>query len=223
MMQTYTAPGPLGSSACAADTCCVFDFLAAELVGLFLQSDGQCTEAARGAIRLGFHDAGAWSKTSGFGGADGSMLLSPDEIDRPENDGLQNTVALGQSLLAKYKGFGVGAADLVQFMATVATVTCPLGPRVVSFVGRPDNAQSPTNLLPSALSDSTTLINLFNDKDISPADLAALVGAHTTSVQNTVAPSLEGAPQDSTPGTWDVAFYTETPDPNAPLYVQPLF
>jgi hypothetical protein len=121
----------------------VFDFLATELVGLFVQSDGQCTEAARGAIRLGFHDAGAWSKTSGFGGADGSLLLSPDEIDRPENDGLQSIVAIAQGLLAKYKGYGLGAADLVQFMATVGTVACPLGPRILSFVGRPDMPSRP--------------------------------------------------------------------------------
>jgi hypothetical protein len=148
------------------------------------------------------------------------MLLNPDEITRPENNGLQDIVKTGQGLLAKYKQFGVGAADLVQFMATVATVTCPLGPRVLSYVGRPDNAQSPTGLLPDVHSDSTTLINLFNDKDISPADLAALVGAHTTSEQDIVDTSFQGAPQDSTPGTWDVAFYTETPDPNAPEYVK---
>jgi hypothetical protein len=200
----------------------VWDFVASDLVAIFLGSDGQCTEDARTAIRLGFHDAGAWSKTSGFGGADGSMLLNSEEPTRAENNGLQDIIATGQGLLAKYKGFGVGAADLVQFMATVATVTCPLGPRVKSFVGRKDNAASPQGLLPDVHSDATTLINLFLDKDISPADLAALVGAHTTSEQDIVDANFPGAPQDSTPGTWDVKFYTETTDPNAPSYVSQL-
>jgi hypothetical protein len=147
------------------------------------------------------------------------MLLSSDEINRPENDGLQDIIATGRGLLNKYKGFGVGAADLVQFMATVATVSCPLGPRVLSFVGRDDSANSPTGLLPDVHSNADTLIQLFADKTIDADDLAALVGAHSTSEQDIVDHSREGAPQDSTPGVWDVKFYSETLDPNAPSEV----
>lgn len=187
-------------------------------MALFVGSDGQCTEDARTAIRLGFHDAGAWSKTSGFGGADGSMLLNAEEPTRGENKGLEEIIVTGQGLLAKYKSFGVGAADLVQFMATVATVSCPLGPRVLTLVGRSDNAASPTGLLPGVFFDSTTIISLFEDKTICPDDLAALVGAHSTSAQDIVDPARAGAPQDSTPGVWDVKFYTETVDQDAPAY-----
>lgn len=216
-VKTYVAPGPLGSSACAADTCCVWDSIAADLVAIFKGCDGQCTEAARQAIRLGFHDAGAWSTTSGFGGADGSMLISPDEFLRPENNGMQPIIATYRALLPKYSAFGVGAADFIQFGATVATVTCPLGARILTYVGRQDgDGSSPEGLLPDVHSDADTLIDLFANKTISAGDLAALVGAHSASVQTIVDANFAGAPQDSTPGVWDVEFYTETPDPNAP-------
>lgn len=70
--------------------------------------------------------------------------------------------------------------------------------------------------MPDVHSDADTLIKLFEDKTISAFDLAALVGAHSTSSQDVVDANFAGAPQDSTPGVWDVAFYSETTDPNAP-------
>lgn len=51
---------------------------------MFDASSGGCTDTARGAIRLDFHDAAAWSLTPGFGGADGSILLT-DKLTRFEN------------------------------------------------------------------------------------------------------------------------------------------
>lgn len=147
------------------------------------------------------------------------MLLNPTEKDRPENNGLQEIIETAQGILGRYEKFGVGAADLVQFMATVATVSCPLGPRILSYVGRPDSDKSPDGLLPDVHSDAPTLIQLFKDKTIGPVDLAALVGAHTTSEQDIVDSKFAGAPQDSTPGVWDVKFYTETVDDDAPSEV----
>jgi len=210
VVQTYVPPGPLGSRACAADTCCAFDFLVYELLELFVDSNSQCTQPARAAIRLGFHDAAAWSTTAGFGGADGSMLISPTEIYRPENAGLADIVATGRGLLAKYGPFGVGAADLVQMMANVATVVCPLGPRIMSFVGRRDSPKSPTGLLPNVTSPADELIQLFVNKTFTPADLAALLGAHSTSNQFFVDPALAGESQDTTPGVWDILYYSQT-------------
>lgn len=74
------------------------------------------------------------------------------------------------------------------------------------------------NQLPSAFDNGTDLINMFQDKRLSPHDLAALVGAHSTSRQfNTSANATEdGFSQDSTPGTWDVNFYNETQFPPLP-------
>jgi hypothetical protein len=121
---------------------------------------------------------------------------------------------------AKYKQYGVSMADLIQMGATVATVVCPLGPRIRSYVGRKDSAQSAQdNLLPNVFAPADDLIALFERKTIRPHGLTALVGAHTTSQQRFVDPSRALDPQDSTPGVWDVKFYGETLNPNAPANI----
>jgi manganese peroxidase len=58
--------------------------------------------------------------------------------------------------------------------------------------------------------DADSLIELFEDKTIKSNDLAALLGAHTSSQQQFVDPDKAFAPQDSTPGVWDSLFYQQT-------------
>lgn len=73
------------------------------------------------------------SKTPAYppatGGADGSLLLSSVEISREENAGLQQYYAFLSGKYNQYKS-QVSAADLIQFAASVAIVSCPGGPRV---------------------------------------------------------------------------------------------
>lgn len=96
-------------------------------------------------------------------------------------------------------------------MHNVATITCPLGPRILTFVGRPDQSTSdPEGLLPNVDSPADVLIQLFEDKTFSSTDLIALIGAHTAAKQFFVDTALAGEPLDSTPGVWDVEFYSET-------------
>ena len=110
-------------------------------------------------------------------------------------------------------------ADLVIFAANHAIVTCPGGPVVKTWVGRQDNSQlaSTTELMPAAFgpgSDAKTLIQLFEDKKFSPEDLAALLGAHSTSKAFAQDGHLtSGTAQDSTPGVWDVRYYSDTYNP----------
>lgn len=209
----YKAPGPVGSKKCKADTCCVWSHISTELTAAFKGPSGRCNKWARAAIRLGFHDAGTWSQVlanSGqdFGGADGSIALSPDEMKRGENNGLQDIVKKTQKWQNK---FGVGMADLIQFAAQHAVVSCPLGPRIRTFVGRKDSKKNaPDGLLPGVNDSADKLIQLFQDKTISPHELVALLGAHTTSEQFFVDPKQKGAPQDGTPGVWDTLFYNQT-------------
>jgi hypothetical protein len=183
------------------------------MTAAFVGYTGRCNDMARAWVRLGFHDAGTWSASKAaagqdFGGADGSIALNNVEIARSSNKGLEKAVEKAQQWA---KEFGVGMGDLIQFGATHAVVSCPLGPRIRVFVGREDSsAVALDGLLPSAFSDADTLINLFEDKTISPHELAALVGAHSTSKQFNHDPSRAGQPQDSTPGVWDVKFYNET-------------
>jgi hypothetical protein len=139
---TATPPAKATIPGCkkSADTCCIWYAVAADLTAAFKGPSGRCNELARGAIRLGFHDAGTWSKAlkakgQDFGGADGSFVLF-NEITRTENRGLELITLFTNGLYAKYKGSGVGMGDLIQFQATHAVVTCPLGPRVRFFAGR---------------------------------------------------------------------------------------
>jgi catalase (peroxidase I) len=90
-------------------------------------------------VRLGFHDAASWNRNATHGGADGSLILAP-ETSRTENNGLQTIVAYIQTVYDKYKSYGIGMADLIQVSANVATVVCPLGPRVRTYVGRKDSS-----------------------------------------------------------------------------------
>ena len=171
---------PTTPAACAADKCCVWYNVAKDLTTLY----GGCSDTARAAIRLGFHDAGEWDRTSTFGGADGSMILFK-EYTRAENQGLQQ---ISQQLNTTYNKYhtsnGISMADLVQFAAVHAIRTCPQAPRLRAYVGRKDGTVTNTNgLLPAVTASAASLVSLFQAKTIVAEDLVALVGAHTTSKQ----------------------------------------
>jgi manganese peroxidase len=174
------------------------------------QANGQCNQLARASVRLAFHDAGAWDKNQVSGGADGSFILNNVEIAQSVNNGLQNVTATAQALLAKYRVFGVSAADLVQFMGVIGIVTCPGGPRMRWFVGRPDNS-APNNftLLPDVNAPAEDLITLFENKNIASDLLVGLVGAHTSGNQFFFNTAKSGSSFDPTPGIWDAStFYS---------------
>ncbi|KAF2259442.1 heme peroxidase [Lojkania enalia] len=215
----YTVPGPLGSPECKAETCCMWKYVADEMATVFKGPSGRCTDLARGVVRLGFHDAGTWSKTAGGGGADGSFILA-QEIMRPDNRGLENITNVMEDWYNKWHKHGAGMADLIQMGATIAAVSCPLGPRIRSFVGRNDSSiPSPEGRLPETNQDAEALIALFEDKTIVQGELISLLGAHTVSQQRFEDPSRAGDPQDSTPGVWDVKFYPETTSDHTPQRV----
>ncbi|MBE7181448.1 MAG: hypothetical protein INR71_09615 [Terriglobus roseus] len=87
---TYTVPGKKGSKACAADTCCIWSYIASDMQKKFSGASGRCNGMARAAVRMGFHDAGSWDKYQTHGGADGSLILA-GEISRAENNDHRNT------------------------------------------------------------------------------------------------------------------------------------
>jgi len=184
---------------------------------MFLQSNGQCNDDARAAVRAAFHDCGTWSKAQGnSGGCDGSLILSAQENARPENRGLQ---VISGKLMALATMRKVGVADIIAYAGSHATVTCPLGPTVKTMVGRKDSAATPNEaLLPAnATLSADQIISLMADKGFSAPDTSALVGAHTSAKQFFVDPTKAGESQDTTPGVWDVKFYSDTttnPDPN---------
>lgn len=105
-----------------------------------------------------------------------------------------------------------------------AIVTCPGGPRVQTYIGRTDSSNAaPHGLLPDVNADAAVLSQLFKDKGFSDRDLAALLGAHSTSNQFNFKTDngQAGLPQDSTPGKWDVRYYAETLNPPQGIVVFP--
>ncbi|GJC78233.1 versatile peroxidase VPL2 [Colletotrichum liriopes] len=208
---------PKDSDECASDECCIWKYIADDMARQMVGNAGRCNSVARGAVRLGFHDAASWSKSTGGTGADGSIILANECLTRSDNKGLEDICAMMSSWYAKYKKYGISMADLIQTASNVGTVSCPLGPRVRTFIGRKDSTTPAVkNLLPDPSDSSAKLFKLFADKSFTPAGLVALMGAHSTSQQRFVDPSRADSPQDSTPGTWDIAYYQQTLNTNAP-------
>lgn len=206
-------------------TVSTIDYTEINVARFFDNATLQCNDNARAAIRAAFHDCGAWSTAQGLtGGCDGSLVLANESGLRSENDGLQGISALYTELRANFSN-QVTMADLLQFGGAAAIKTCPLGPTVQTFVGRVDwtelDAPAPMNLLPDVNANATSLIQLFADKGFSAVELATLVGAHSTSRQQFVNPTFANEAQDSTPGVWDVQFYTDTASPEAGVFVFP--
>jgi len=209
-----------GGGGCPA----VWASIAADLKKMYLDpATKQCNDDARAAIREAFHDCGAWQISNGLvGGCDGSLILSAgnDELLRGENNGLQDISAKLLTLQQKYNTAStpVSVADLIQFSASIAIVTCPGGPQVKTFVGRKDSTvPAPNNLLPDVHAPAADLYQLFLNKGFDAKGLAALLGAHSTSKAFHVPEIPAGTPQDGTPGVWDVKYYqdTLTPPPGA--------
>lgn len=93
-----------------------------------------------------------------------------------------------------------------------------------TYIGRKDSTtQAPPGLLPDVNASADSLSKLFKDKGLDDVDLAALLGAHSTSNQFHFDESSAnaGLPQDSTPGVWDVKYYAETTNPPKGVLVLP--
>jgi hypothetical protein len=142
--------GFLGNNKQSAECPAVWTQISAQLTEQFL-ADGQCTDAARAAIRSSFHDC--------FNGAcDGSLILA-DECSNTENRGLER---LCGNLKTVQANTGVGMADLIQFAAAHGVKTCPGGPTVPVKVGRKDSSEANAlGVLPSGRAQSGDLIRLF--------------------------------------------------------------
>ncbi|KAJ7061881.1 peroxidase [Mycena amicta] len=186
------------------------------LGGLF---GGRCTDLSRAAVRLAFHDAGTFSLRLGAlgmpnGAADGSLLWDPTEVLRTENNGLQNITAALTPLPAK---FNVSHGDVLQLAGVLGVLSCPGGPRIDVWVGRPQPTNpAPEGLLPSPFDSVDSLIGRFADMGFAPTDLIALVGSHGTARQRFVDPTRAGEALDSTIDLWDVNFYNDTNVATAP-------
>ncbi|KIJ53324.1 class II peroxidase [Sphaerobolus stellatus SS14] len=212
MPATQLVTCPDGNKASNA-ACCPFFALRDDLqANLF---DNQCGEDAHESVRLTFHDAIAFSsslkaqgKPAG-GGADGSMLIFPDvEPNFAANLGISDSV---DSLLPFLATHPVTAGDLIQFAGAVAVSNCPGAPRLEFLAGRPNaTAPAPDGLIPEPQDDVEKIFSRFADGGgFAPAEIIALLASHTIARADHVDPTLDAAPFDSTPFTFDTQIFLE--------------
>ncbi|KIP07900.1 fungal class II heme-containing peroxidase [Phlebiopsis gigantea 11061_1 CR5-6] len=211
------AAAPAKTKATCADgtqvnnaACCAFVPLATDLQdNLFL---GDCGEDAHEAIRLTFHDAIAISRSQGpsvGGGADGSMLLFPTvEPLFVANNGISDSV---NNLLHFLPLHNVTAGDLVQFAGAVALSNCPGAPQLEFLAGRP-NATAPAidGLIPEPQDSVDKILARFADGgDFSPFEVVSLLASHSVARADKVDETIDAAPFDSTPFTFDTQIFLE--------------
>jgi hypothetical protein len=102
-----------------------------------------------------------------------------------------------------------------------AVASCPGGPITQTFIGRKTAFfPAPPNQLPAANVGGDEVFRHFQAKGFSATDLGALIGAHSTARQFTTDKSRIGAPEDSTPGLWDILYYAQTLLRMAPFTIQ---
>ncbi|KIK52427.1 hypothetical protein GYMLUDRAFT_180143 [Collybiopsis luxurians FD-317 M1] len=219
---TLTNAAPSPHAVCSDGTvvshasCCAFIPLAQDLTeNLF---ENECGETAHEVLRLSFHDAIAFSQSKGRsagGGADGSMLLFPDvEPNFAANLGISDSVNDLAPFLASGKFPTITAGDMIQFGAAVAVGLCPGAPQLEFLAGRP-NATAPAidGLIPEPQDSVDKILARFQDAaNMNAEDIVSLL---TSFVHPSVAradhvdPTLDAAPFDSTPFTFDSQFFLE--------------
>ncbi|KAJ7889466.1 manganese peroxidase, partial [Mycena olivaceomarginata] len=211
----HAAPSAPGA-VCADGTrvgnaaCCAFIPLAQDLQENVFQNE--CGEDAHEVLRLTFHDAIAISQKLGpkaGGGADGSMLLFPTiEPNFHANNGIDDSVNNLIPFLSKHR---VSAADLVQFAGAVALSNCPGAPQLEFMAGRP-NTTIPAidGLIPEPQDNVTSILERFADAgNFSPFEVISLLASHTVARADKVDLTIDAAPFDSTPFTFDTQVFLE--------------
>ncbi|KAJ7463987.1 manganese peroxidase [Mycena latifolia] len=194
----------------ANSACCAFIPLAQDLQANLFQNE--CGEDTHEALRLTFHDAITISQSKGpsvGGGADGSVLLFPTlEANFPANNGIDDMV---NNLLHFLAIHPVSAGDLVQFAGAVGLSNCPGAPQLEFLAGRPNTTVMPQDgLIPEPQDSITSILARFADAgNFSPFEVVSLLASHSVARADHVDPTIDAAPFDSTPFTFDTQIFLE--------------
>jgi hypothetical protein len=79
------------------------------------------------------------------------------------------------------------------------------------LIGRKDSETAdPDGQLPQANVTGDDALSHFQGRGFTAQELAALIGAHTSSRQFITDPTKVGASQDTTPTIWDITYYVQT-------------
>ncbi|TBU22010.1 fungal versatile peroxidase from pleurotus Eryngii [Dichomitus squalens] len=219
-----------GRSANDARCCVWFDVLDDIQADEGLFEGGQCVEEAHESLRLTFHDAIAFSPTQGYvseltilfvpyllivivghsgGGADGSIIAhSDEELKDPANNGVDEIIEKLRPLAIKHN---VSFGDFIQFAGAVGVSNCMGGPRLQFLAGRSnDSTAAPAGLVPKPEDPIDQILDRMADAGFSANELVDLLASHSVAAQDTIDPTIQGHPFDSTPSTFDSQFFVET-------------
>lgn len=135
-------------------------------------------------IRAAAHDS--LSVSEGYGGADGSMLLTKDELIRSENNYDNFAYLLSKNALALAKKYDTSVADIVAVCGAIATEFLG-GPKIIKYdhefpflVGRHDRTiPNPSNSLAPANMNTTGFSNFSKGRNLTIEEMTALMGSHT--------------------------------------------
>lgn len=135
-------------------------------------------------VRAAAHDS--LSVSEGFGGADGSVLLTLDEIRRPENNYDSFAFLLSQNALALAQRYNTSVADIVAVCGAVAT-EYQGGPTIVRddqvqpfYVGRFDSTiPNPANKLAGANINTLQFSTFAKSRNLTVSEMTALMGSHS--------------------------------------------
>ena len=135
-------------------------------------------------VRAAAHDS--LSISEGFGGADGSLFLTLDEINRQENAYDSWAFLLSKNVLALAKRYDTSVADIVAVCGAVAT-EFQGGPRIINLdekepfmVGRFDKVEpNPAKALPGSNINMTSFVSFSNKWNLTVEELTALMGSHS--------------------------------------------
>jgi hypothetical protein len=135
-------------------------------------------------VRAAAHDS--FSISEGYGGADGSLLLTQDEIRRAENRYDDFSFILSKNALALAKRYNSSVADVIAVCGAVATEFLG-GPKIVELntdqpflVGRFDKVvPNPVNQLAPANIDTLGFSNFAQKHNLSIDEMTALMGSHS--------------------------------------------
>jgi manganese peroxidase len=137
------------------------------------------------------------------------MLLFPTvEPSFHANAGIDDSV---NNLLHFLPTAGVSAGDLIQFAGAVALSNCPGAPRLEFLAGRPNHTIAAVDgLIPEPQDSVDKILARFEDAgNFSPFEVVSLLASHSIARADKVDETIDAAPFDSTPFTFDTQIFLE--------------
>ncbi|CAI0445299.1 unnamed protein product [Linum tenue] len=156
-------------------------------------------------LRLAWHDAGTYDKSTKTGGPNGS-IRNDEELAHGANSGLKIALSFCEEVKAKRPK--ITYADLFQ-LAGVVAVEVTGGPTIDFVPGRKDSKVSPKEgRLPDAKQGSPHLKDVFYRMGLSDKEIVALSGGHTLGRAHPERSGFDG-PWTKEPLKFDNSYFVE--------------